>query len=337
MKNIITPVLTIFISLCTSAQEIKDSLQQKTAQQPKERFLETNLINFEVSESLDRNFSSELEGLELSDGKITNQKNYILSTNIPVYKKDGWELSTSLSYQFNQFNFQNIKNNYPYETSPIVFEQNGILDFHYFSTELTATYFTTLFNKIPIIYNASILVDASDKRLGRVKGSLGFTLLVKGTDRTIIGIGAIGNIDVSTQTPILPVFLFKHAFKNPKWELIVLLPRKVFLRKSTGNNGRLSLGGTLGSSVFYVNSNNPLLDDLFEYNQLELKAGLLYEHRFNDFLIGRIQGGVNNVFNSILLEKGSSAGNYIYKNTQNAAAYFKVGLSIDPFANKKSN
>ncbi len=340
MKKIITTVLILLISIFTIAQEAQDSLQQepleqKAVQEAKEKFPEASVFNFDFSQSLGRSFSSELEGLDLSDGEIAHQKNYLLSANIPLYKNCGWELSTSLSYQLNQYKFQNIENRSSFATPPLIFEQNGTLDFHYFSAELNATYFTYLFNKIPIISSASILSDASDTRLGRIKGSIGFTLLVKGTERTLIGIGVVGYIDASSQIPALPVFLFKHKFKNPKWELIVLLPRKVFLRKSIGEHGRLSLGGTFGSSILFVDSNDQLLGNFFEYNQLESKAGLLYEHRFNEFLIVRLQAGMHNVFNSILLEKGDSANNYIYENSQDAAVYFKVGFSVDPFAKNK--
>lgn len=219
---------------------------------------------------------------------------------------------------------------------PAIFEQDGTVDFHYFSGALNATYFSTLFKK-PIIYTTSIIADANDESFGRVKASLGFTLMLKRTKHTTIGIGAIGFIDKIAQIPALPVFLYNHKFKNPKWELDVILPLSVFLRKYLGENGRLSLGSTFGSSGFYVNSNNQSLNDLLEYRQLEIKTGLMYEHRINNFITGTVQGGMQNVLNSRLTEKGESASNNIYENTQDPAAYFKIGLSIDPFAKKKSN
>ncbi|MFK7775797.1 MAG: hypothetical protein AB8F94_26985, partial [Saprospiraceae bacterium] len=154
MKIIITSVLILLIAIFTIAQEVQDSLQQKAVQEAKEKFPEASVLNFDFSQSLGRSFSSVLEGLDLSDGEITHQKNYLLSANLPLYKNCGWELSTSLSYQFNQFKFQDIENSSSFTTPPVLFEQNGTLDFHYFSAELNATYFTYLFNKIPIISSA---------------------------------------------------------------------------------------------------------------------------------------------------------------------------------------
>ncbi|WP_424001363.1 hypothetical protein [Maribacter sp. IgM3_T14_3] len=336
-KNIVILISFFIFYECSIAQEPQDSLQEKQIKQVKERFPKTSLLNFDISESLNRNFSSEFLNQNLNDGVITNQRNYIFSTNIPLYKKVGWELSTFLSYQFNQFKFQNLQNNSSFEGVPVLFEQDNTVNFHYLSAEFTAEYFTYLFKKLPIKLTVSAIADSNEQHLGRIKGSLGFLLFLKGTNRTLIGLGALGNIDSSSQNPVLPLFLYKHQFRDLRWELIFLLPRMLYLRKLMGEKGRLSLGSTFGSDVLYVNSNHQSLVNLLEYNQLELKAGLLYEHRFNDFLVGKLEAGVHKVFNSILLEKGAAASNYIYENRQDATTYFKLGISINPFANKTSN
>lgn len=49
-------------------------------------------------------------------------------------------VTRSLDYQFNEFEFDNVKT-----TDVTGFEQNGIVDFHNFSTALSSTYFSSLF------------------------------------------------------------------------------------------------------------------------------------------------------------------------------------------------
>jgi hypothetical protein len=60
------------------------------------------------------------------------------------------------------------------------------------------------------------------------------------------------------------------------------------------------------------------------------------EHNINDFLIGTFQGGVNNFISNQSTEKGEPTQDFIYKNKQDATGYFRIGISIDPFAKKKS-
>jgi hypothetical protein len=75
---------------------------------------------------------------------------------------------------------------------------------------------------------------------------------------------------------------------------------------------------------------------MFTYSQIELKTGVMYEHRINDYLIGTFQGGLQNFISNQATEKGEPAKDYIYENEQDGAGYFQIGLSIDPFAKKKN-
>jgi hypothetical protein len=113
------------------------------------------------------------------------------------------------------------------------------------------------------------------------------------------------------------------------------MPQRLLFRRPVGENGRLSLGSSFGSTGFYVNVDNPGFADVFEYSQLEIKSGIIYEHRISDYLIGTFQGGLQNFISNRLTEKGEPTKDFIYKNEQDATGYFQVGISIDPFAKKK--
>ncbi|MDN3492720.1 hypothetical protein [Winogradskyella bathintestinalis] len=327
IKTLILIVIIGFSSVA-SAQDKSDSLKQKSIMGIKEKFPRTRILNFEYDQSLSRNFDSEFFDETFQEGDIKSQRNFNASANIPIYKTRKWGLTGSINYQFSEFKFDNIET-----TDVTVFEQNGIVNFHNFSTALSSTYFSTLFKK-PVIYNASLIVDGNDNGFERIKGLIGLSFIMKRTERTTMTLGGIVFVDPTSQIPFFPTFSYSHRFKNSKWELDFILPQRLLLRRFVGDNGRFSIGSSFGSTGFYVNVDNPDFAEVFEYSQLEIKSGIIYEHRLNDYLITTLQGGLQNFISNRLTEKGEPTQDFIYKNNQNATGYFQVGISIDPFAKR---
>jgi hypothetical protein len=326
MKILISIILLALITTCALAQETQDSLEQESYY---EKFPRTRFLNFEFGQSLNRDFHSELFGGKFQEGDIKSQRNFNASTNIPVYEREAFSLSASATYQINEFEFENIAN----PSSINIFEQNGSVDFHNFSTGLNSTYFSALFEK-PVIYFASIIADGNDEGFQRVKGLIGLSFILKQTERTTITLGAIGFLDPTSQIPFSPTFSYNHSFKNSKWELDFSLPERLLFRRPVGENGRLSMGSSLGYSGFYVDVNDQIVGNVFAYSQIEIKSGIIYEHRINDYLIGTLQGGVQNFVSNRSTEKGEPAQDFIYKNKQDAAEYFQIGISLLPFTKK---
>jgi hypothetical protein len=312
-----------------NAQQKADSLQKRAALEIKEKFPQARLLNIEYGQSLSRDFNSDLLEQAYNEGKIKSQNAIKVAANVPLYRTRKWSLTASANYQYNQFEFENVQN-----STTKIFEQNGKEDFHNLSGALSSTYFSSLF-KIPVIYNASVIVDGNDKNAERVKGFLGATLIIKRTERTTMTVGAIAFIDPTSQIPFFPTFSVNHKFKNSPWEVDFILPQRLLLRRFVGENGRFSIGSTFGSTGFYVNVDSPNFADVYQYSQLELKSGVMYEHRINDFLVGTVQGGFQNFISNRLTEKGEYNKDFIYKNKQNGTGYFNVGLSIDPFVKRK--
>jgi|TARA_R100000479_G_scaffold28896_2_gene11470 hypothetical protein len=321
---------TIFSQSTEKTKQPTDSLKQKTVVGIKEKFPRTRFLNFEYGQSLSRNFDSELFGEAFQEGDIKAQQTFSAAANIPLYKTRKWTLTGSLNYQFNEFEFDGLDNT----STTNVFEQNGIVGFHNFSAALSSTYFSTLFKK-PVIYNASFIVDGNDKGFERIKGLVGLSFIIKRTQRTTITLGAIVFVDPTSQLPFFPTFSYNHKFKNSKWEVDFILPQRLLFRRFVGNNGRFSIGSTFGSTGFYVNVDSPGFADTFEYSQLEIKSGIIYEHRISDYLIGTFQGGLQNFISNRLTEKAEPTQDFIYENNQDATGYFQIGISIDPFAGKK--
>jgi len=327
---IVTAILPIFSQEKENVQQSTDSLQQKTTQGIKEKFPRTRILNFEYGQSLSRDFDSELFDQEFQEGEIKAQRNFNASANIPIYKTRKWGLTASGNYQFTEFEFEQLENN----LANSFFQQNEILNFHNFSASLSSTYFSSLFKK-PVIYNASVIVDGNDEGLERVKGFAGITFILKRTQSTTLTLGAIVFIDPTSQIPFFPTFSYNYKFNNSKWELDFILPQRLLFRRPIGENSRISIGSTFGSTGFYANINSPGFADVYEYSQLEIKSGVIFEHRFSDYLIGTFEGGLQNFISNQLTEKGEPSGDYIFKNDQQPTGYFQVGISIDPFAGKK--
>lgn len=332
MNKIIIIIAALLISAFAKAQQSADSLKQKTIIGIKEKFPRARALNFEYGQSLARNFDSELFGEAFQEGEIKAQQTVSATANFPIHKSKNrkWVVTGSLNYQFNEFEFEGLDNT----STTNVFEQNGIVGFHYFSTALSSTYFSSLFKK-PVIYNASLIVDGNDNGFERIKGLVGLSFIMKRTARTTVTLGAIAFIDPTAQLPFFPTFSYNHKFKDSKWEVDFILPQRLLFRRFVGENGRFSLGSSFGATGFYVNVNSPGFADTFEYSQLEIKSGIIYEHRFGDYLIGTFQGGLQNFISNRLTEKGQPTQDFIYENNQDATGYFQVGISIDPFARNK--
>lgn len=331
IKNKLALLILLGFSIL-QAQEIDSDFKQETAQKIKAEFPRTRVLNFEYGQSFKRDFSSELFDKKFQEGEITNQKTFNTSANIPVYRTQKWTLTGSLNYTFNEFKFKNLQN----ISNTTLFEQEGIVDFHNFSTSVSSTYFSSLFKK-PVIYNASLIIDGNEEGFERVKGLVGASLIMIRTNRTTITLGAILFVDPTSQIPFFPTFSVTHQFKNSPWELDFILPQRLLLRKMIGENGRLSIGSMLGSTGFYVNVDEPNFADVYEYSQLEINSGLIYEHKIAHNMIFTAKGGLTNFIGNRLTEKGEPNKDHIYKNEQDPTGYFNVGFSFNPFPKRINN
>lgn len=306
-----------------------DSLLAKTEERIKEKFPNARLLNFEYGQSLDRPFESELFGERFQEGQVRFQQNFQATANLPLYASQRLYLMGSFKYGYTA-----------YELDHMVVEgledvdQNGGIEFHYFSTALRSLLYGSLFNR-PVIYNASLLIDGNENGLERLKGVVGLSFILKQTKRVTMTLGAVVFLDPTSQIPFFPAFSYNYHFRNPAWELDFILPQRLLLRRYIGENDRLSVGSTFGSTGFYVNIDHPDFAPVYEYGQLEIRSGITYEHRFNDYLIGTFRGGVQHFIGNRLTEKGEPTRDFIYQNEQKPTGYFQIGFSIDPFTKTK--
>jgi len=306
-----------------------DSLLVKTEQRIKEKFPSTRLLNFEYGQSLDRHFESELFGEHFQEGEVKSQQNFQATANLPLYASQRWYLIGSFKYRYTTYELDNMVVEGLEET-----DQNGGIEFHYLSTTLRSMFYGSLFNR-PVIYSASLLIDGNEDGLERLKGMVGLSFILKQSSRVTMTLGAILFVDPTSQIPFFPAFSYNYHFRNPAWELDFILPQRLLLRRYIGENGRLSVGSTFDSTGFYVNIDHPDYAPIYEYGQLEIRSGITYELRFNDYLIGTFKGGIQHFIGNRLTEKGEPTGDFIYQNEQKPTGFFQIGVSIDPFSTAK--
>lgn len=320
-------------SLIILLLSIKNYAQQENKQQKKitdsiiqNEFPRTRNFNLEFDNSFSRKYDSELEDQQYSKGKITNQQIVNFSLNLPIYNYKKWTFSTSGNYKNFQFEFDDEEN----ISNPTVSNYKHTESYNYFLLSLNSTYYGSIFKK-PLLYNGSIIADGNNKGFQRLKGSISAVVVLKKTDRITMTAGLILFIDPTSQIPLAPVFTYNERFKNSKWELDVILPQRVSLRKTIGSKSRFTVGTFFGGENFYVDTNQSLLPSIYSYSQLKIDGGLIYEYKLSKTAIITIQGGARKYISNRLTEKQSTNSNYIYKNTQEMTGYINVGVSLNPF------
>ncbi len=292
----------------------KDSIPQKVVAFVTDKFPQTRDLNVEFTQLTPYKFSPELYDADLPENKIKNYQQVKANANVYFIKNRKWMLSTSLNYRFTHLESENempLFNN----------EQN----FHYHSEALSLTRFSKLFNKIAI-YSATASVDGSEQNFERIRGMLTASLVLKATADTKMTVGLAVIIDPSAQVPAMPIFTYEHRFGNG-WVADVILPKKVVMRKDIFKNGRLSLGTEMDGTNFYLYPDGKR----YEFRQLEINSGAMYEHKLGNNVIGTLKAGLRATPSSRIFAKEDSFKDYIFDMNAKPSFYFNVGISYNPF------
>lgn len=326
MKLKIISLLFIFISLQLFSQE-KESNIKTFGKSITDKFPSTRIFDLQYEQLGATNFEYKFFDENLYEGRIKEHSRLKLAMNLPFYRSNSkrFILTSSFRYKYESYDFGQS-----FSTNPNVPFTYGKQNFHYLAGALSATYMSTLFKK-PVIYNATVSVDANHENFQRVKGLVSANIVLKKNMNTTITIGALAVLDPSSIIPVTPLFSYNHKFKNSKWDIDFILPQRLLFRRELLQNGRISLGAELNSESFYLNLNTTKLNGIYELNQIELKSGITYEYHFSPKLIGMLKAGANNVLSTRVTERGERTSNYIYDQKEEVQGYVKVGVSYNPF------
>lgn len=306
-------------------QKVQDSVRKLIA----DKFPRTRTFDLQYRAYAPSDFDSELDDKPYVKGRITDHQQWKFVTNLTLVQKQRWNLTANVDYRFESFN---IKNPELLSTAVGPFSENG--QYHYIGATLGGMYYATLFKK-PIVYIAGLTVDGSHKDVERIKGTIGATLLLKRTERTVIGLGLVVLIDPASPVPAAPVFTVDHRFRNSEWSLDLILPQRLLFKRPVFSNARISIGTELSGDGFYMYANNPNYADVYDFRQLELRSGLTYEHCIYPGFVAYAKTGMANMFNMRVSERGKNTNDYILSASQKPTGYLSFGLSYNLPSKKK--
>ncbi|WP_442591938.1 hypothetical protein ACSBL2_11995 [Pedobacter sp. AW31-3R] len=331
IKETLAALSMLFLSIGLFAQNTdiskvnKDSLNlpKRVVTSVADRFAVARPLNIEFAHAAPYNFKSERGNDNLPESKVRKFEQTKVSANINFIKRKTWILGATVGYRGTSAEAEVVQ---PGMT------ENSLLheDFHYLFSAVSFTYFSTLFKK-RAFYSSTILIDGSEKHLERVKGIFTGTILLKANQKTKMTVGLLLNIDPSSQTPIIPTFAYEHKFNNG---LIadVVLPRSMYLRKFVLNNlGRLSAGVELDQTTFYL-YNLEGTNQKYEYRQLDINPGLIYEHAVGKYFMITLKSGMKLTPNGRFFRKEDTFGDPIYQIKPDPTFYFNAGVSFNPFS-----
>ncbi|SHN19749.1 hypothetical protein [Chitinophaga sp. CF418] len=285
-----------------------------------DKFAVTRPLNAEFTYSAPYNFTSEQLGKSLPESKVTGFTQLKLSANYNFIKRKTWMLGLAAGYRRTSIE------------ADITRPEGGIKnvndELHYLYSSVNFTYFSKLFNK-RTIYTSSLLVDGSERYFERVKGLVTASMILKSNQRTKLIVGMLVNIDPSAQTPFMPTVAYEHKFSNG-FSADVAFPRYLYLRKLVGSSGRLSVGSEIDRTSFYL-YNLDSTSQKYEYRQLDLNSGLVYEHILTKYLLLTVKTGMKMTTSGRIFRKEDSFGDPVYEITPDPTFYFNIGVSFNPF------
>ena len=298
----------------------KDSIPQKVVAFVTDKFPQSRDLNVEFTQLTPYKYSSKLYDADLPDNKVKNLQQVKVNANFYFIKNAKWMLSTSLIYKYTSFNTENTTS---------LFSENTRTknDFHYHTESLSLTRFSKLFGKTAI-YSATASVDGSEQHFERIRGMLTGSVIMTANAKTTFTLGLAAVIDPSGQIPVfpLPIITYKHSFDNG-WVADIILPSKVLMRKNVFQNGRFSIGTELDNTSFYIYN----ADKKYEFRQMEINSGLIYEHKLGGNFIGTFKTGMRATPNARIFNKEDTFKDYIFEAKAKPSFYFNIGVSYNPF------
>jgi hypothetical protein len=302
-----------------------DSIAQKAQAYAASKFAIARPLNIEFANAGSYKFTSKLRDVPSIGGEVKRFSQLKASATINFIRKESWMLSGTLGYRFTTVESDIVK--------PVSNTVKTINDeFHYQFSSLNFSYFSRLFNK-RTIYTASVLVDGSEKHFERVKGVITGTMVLKANQRTKMMAGIMISIDPSAQSPFIPTFSYEHKFRNGI-VVDILLPRSILVRKHVFTNGRISVGTEMDRTSFYL-YNVDGTSQKYEYRQLDINSGLIYEHLIANYFVLAAKTGVKITPSGRIFRKEGTFGSPELQTSPDPAFYLNAGISFNPFIKKR--
>lgn len=328
--NLLRKILLVFcISILSnlSFSQSQNSNAEKASQYAAGKFAAARQLNIEFETVAPNSYTSNWGNIALPEGDKTDMTRVKLGSTFNLIRKQKWMLSTTIDYRHTSLTAETMN---PISGSLSIFKE----EYHYHSSSLNFTRFSSLFKK-RIIYTSRFIVDGSEKHFERIKGMLSATMVLKATPRTKFMAGLLVNIDPSTQLPITPIVIYEHRFAND-WMIDITFPKYAFVRKNIFTNARVSLGGDFDQTSLYLYDVEGT-SQTYEFRQLEINTGLVYEHLIANYFILTAKTGMKFMPMARVFEKQESPSTHVFDAKPDPSLYFNIGISFNPFVKRKRN
>jgi hypothetical protein len=239
---------------------------------------------------------------------------------VPFVQKKYFTLSFATTFTRDDVQIENVKN-----PSGVYLDGNTILDDY--NTSVNVNYRTKLFSR-QLVINGSLFAGTSPAfKFRKWSGQVFALLIIKDMPNTIWSVGLVGTIDPSAATPVLPLTTFWHRFDDPDWELDVVFPQSVKIRRSHTLGGWISAGADLASPSFFIR-NIPGQSQTYESAFTEITPNLSYDaYLFKNILL-TVQGGYRIDTGGRLLKVNDPAKDKIATVDFSAGPYARAGISF---------
>ncbi|SNR76871.1 DUF6268 family outer membrane beta-barrel protein [Flavobacterium sp. ov086] len=312
-------------SLACFSQTQSDSIKKKVIAYAADKFPITRALNVEFTHVAPYNFTPEMGNTKLPQSRVDGLNQAKISANYNFIKTRKWMLGATLGYKY--LSSESLL------TSPTTAEKTAVeQDFHYQFSALNFVYFTKLFKKTTF-FSSTVMVDGSEQHFERVKAIFTGTMVLTSNERTKLSVGILINIDPSAQSPFIPTVSYEHHFNNGLI-LDINLPKSMMLRKNVFENGRISLGTELDQTNFYL-YNIDGTSKKYEFRQLDINSGLLYEHMIANYFLLSAKTGIRLSPNGRIFEKSGSYADPVFEVKNDPSFYMNFGVSFNPFAKYK--
>ncbi len=320
-NNLYSPVFCFLILLTTTvswAQGSNDTISKTVLDFSIPSYPRIRQFSVSYDQSGWTDYTSDFKGFTSESGKVKRGR-FQANGTIPIIIKEKFTLSATEVYTHEELSLKDVIN-------PTFGQLKSNYSFDDFNTSLNLTYKSRLFNKL-LITSASIMAGSEDFiNVEKVSGLLTATLVFQKRPQTRYTLGLAAIIDPSTQIPAFPIITYWHRFRDPRWEMDVILPSTIKIRRSDTMGGWLSVGSDFSSQSFFL-KNIPDRSGIYENLYSEMTFSVSYERIImKNFLLALQAGHKSNLENRIVK---------VYEKSRNSIAdinldkslYFKVGIS----------
>lgn len=304
-------ILIILITITTALQ----------AQQNRYPAATSKLITIQKDFFGDANYKRYNKNGDLQqEGELSEQRLKIAAI-IPLYSKNQFSVTTALSYTRSNLSYYHKEQSSLYQKSKYNTDD--------FDAALSGMYRAQLFNK-PMINTATVVLGSSNFfNPKKMTGLLSSSLILKANATTLTTIGIAINLDGSNLVPFFPLFSYWHKLSNSAWELDMVLPQKVMLRRPGVFNGWLSTGVELTNNSFFIRQEEELQyrKGNYEWNSNDINATVAYERFLGKKLLIGLKGGYKSSLTTRLLKVNDKIDNYKSR-TKISAPFFNVNMGF---------